>query len=262
MRLFLLGFKAVLFANVLSAQAEPVKTVSMDELKQIFIEKKVSEAVGHLKIHHKTLLKSPAHQKQLADWLSAFQYDSSLGLFEKTLELMMGGGDLSAMDQNLQIILEKEPYNLPVSLHHLKLLIEQQQIKKAREKIAWAQEQMPYLEGYRLYSAWMDLSEGLPVQKISCLHPTLNEPLKDFCFYVKVLEELQQKNLQRASLPLAKLLLKTSLPNKHLALWKKWKKAEDKQKYLSSCAAMSGKQKKMYLFVPDFCKTDDKDARE
>jgi hypothetical protein len=234
----------------------------MEELKQLFIDKKVSEAVEHLKIHHRTLLKTSSAQKQLTDWLSAFQYDSSLGLFEKTLELMLTDGDPSLMEQNLQKILEKEPYHLPVNLHAIKLLIEQKQIKRAREKIAWAQASMPYLESYRVYGAWLDLSEGLPAPKISCNHPTLSEPMVDFCFYVKVLEELQQKNLQRGSLLLSKLLLKTSGPEKHLALWKKWQKAEDKQKYLSSCAAMSGKQKKVYLLVPDFCKIDDKDARE
>lgn len=244
------------------AAAQKAKSVSLDDIKQLIVQKKVSEAVEQLKSSHRGTLKSPAHQKQVAEWLSAFQYDSTLGLFEKTLELMMNDGDPSVIEKNLQNVLEKEPYNVLVLLHSVKFMVQQQQNQRAREKIVWAQGEMPYMEIYRVMGAWLDVNDKLQVGKNSCDHPTLNSAMKDFCFYVKVLEDLQEKNLLKTDRRLSLSLSKTNLPNKYLALWKKWQKDDDLQKYLSSCAAMSGKQKKIYLFVPDFCKVDEKDTRE
>ena len=101
-----------------------------------------------------------------------------------------------------------------------------------------------------------------PTEKPSCVSATLLPVEKDICFYVALMEMVAQSKAKKTTPDVVKAFQRTTVPNRHLVIWEKWQKADEKQKYLSSCRPLSDKQKKAFLMVPEFCKIDEKDANE
>jgi tetratricopeptide (TPR) repeat protein len=241
---------------------------TMDTIKNQFLEKNVAEAVFLLKSDHQQLLKSASHQQQVAQWLSTFQYDSTLSLYEKSMDLLAAQeGDKQEAEKNVLLALEREPHNTKLLTHIIAYWLGQKNISKAREKIKWAQKELPFMEIYKVYGAWLDLHEAVITQKkLVCSSATLLPAEKDFCQYVYLLELVSTSKGKRASAEVMKAFQKTTILNKHAVIWKKWQNAEEKQKYSSSCRTLSDKQKKAFLIVPEFCnqdeKTSDKETHE
>lgn len=235
---------------------------TLDTVKNQFLEKNVGEAVFLLKNEHHKILNSPQSQMQVAQWLSTFQYDSTLSLFEKNLDLLMvPSGDQNEIEKNFLAALEREPYNTKLLTHAIAFWLNQKNFTKAREKIQWAKKELPFMEVYKVYGNWLGLREPNqePNSKISCQTATLLPGEKDFCHYVVLLELAAASKSKKPSPEVMKAFQKTSLLNRHLVIWEKWRRAEEKQKYLSSCRPLSDKQKKAFLMVPEFCKIEEKD---
>lgn len=250
-------------ALLFCAESVATATITMETLKQLFLEKRVDEAADTLKHHHAKLLRSLENQKRVAQWLSAFQFESSLGLFEKTLELISNKGDRGEIEKNFLQILEREPHNTSALNQYIGFLLSSEKYKQAQEKIQWARTELPYLQTYNVFSAWLELREGTgAVSKILCESATLLGPEKEFCIYVKSLEKIQTSKAAKVTPEIRALVKKTTIPNANYYLWKKWKNPEDKQKYLSSCQSLSGKQRRAYLFVPELCKYDENSIDE
>ncbi len=239
-------------------------TLHLDGIKTLFLEKKVSEAIPLLKEAYRERSLSASQQHQIGEWLSAFQFDSTLGIFEKTREEVLTDADVQRAEKSFLQALEKEPFNSVLLSHYIGFLLTQDKKEQAKEKILWANAEMPYMEIYKVFTAWLDLKEGrtLSLNTYSCLAATLGSAEKEFCFYVKLLEKTRLSKSAKPTGEILALSQKTTLPNKHLILWKKWQNPDDKQKYLSSCQAMSGKQKKAYLFVPELCVYKEKEPLE
>ncbi len=237
---------------------------TLDTVKAQFLEKNVGEAVFLLKNEHQKILKTPQSQQQVAQWLATFQYDSTLSLFEKNLDLLMvAGGDQQEIEDNFRVALEREPYNTKLLSHAMAFWLSKGDFDKAREKILWAQRELPFMELYKIYGAWLALREGQPSAiKLSCLSATLLPQEKDYCQLVVLQELVLASKAKKPGPEVVKAFHKTKVQNRHLVLWEKWRKPEDKQKYLSSCRPLSDKQKKAFLIVPEFCKIDEKDTHD
>lgn len=244
-----------------SLSLEAKTTFNMEVVKKLFLEKKISEAIPVLKEAHQSGNLSIPQQKQISQWLTTFQYDSTLGLFEKTREEVLAADEVYEPEKGFLLILEKEPYNSQVLVYYIGFLLSQNKTQEAKDKILWAKTEMPYLEIYNLFAAWVDLQDK-KAHSYSCKATTLSSPEQDFCHYVKLLEKTQLSRAAKPTQEILSLAAKTKIPNKHLVLWKKWKNPLEKQKYLSSCQGMSGKQKKAYLFVPEFCVDKEKETLE
>ncbi len=234
---------------------------TLDTVKNQFLEKNVGEAVFLLKNDHHKILKNSQSQAQVAQWLSTFQYDSTLSLFEKNLDLLMvSAGDQSEIEKNFLLALEREPYNTKLLTHTIAFWLNQKNFSKAREKIEWAKKELPFMEIYKTYGNWLGLQDPKqePNAKVSCQAATLLPGEKDFCLYVVLLELAAASKSKKPSPEVMKAFHKTSILNRHFVLWEKWRRAEEKQKFLSSCRPLSDKQKKAFLMVPEFCKIDDR----
>lgn len=232
---------------------------TLDTVKTQFLEKNVGEAVFLLKNDHHKILNNSQSQMQVAQWLSTFQYDSTLSLFEKNLDLLMvPTGDQNEIEKNFLLALEREPYNTKLLTHTIAFWLNQKNFTKAREKIQWAKKELPFMEIYKVYGSWLELREPLGASaKMSCQAATLLAVEKDFCHYVLLLEIAAVSKSKKPSPEVMKAFHKTSILNRHFAIWEKWRRVEEKQKYLSSCRPLSDKQKKAFLMVPEFCKIDD-----
>lgn len=251
-------FAQLTLALLFCAESLASSSATMDIIKQRFLDKRVDEAVIILKQSHSKQLHSTQNQKQVAQWLSAFQFESSLGLFEKNLELISNKGDVSEIEKNFLQILEKEPHNTNALNQYIGFLLSNDKNKLAQEKIQWALEELPYMQIYNVFAAWLNL-QGVVMTAPPpiCESATLSLPEKEFCFYVKNIEKIQASKAPKVTPEIRAHLKKSTIPNQSYYLWKKWKNSEDKQKYLSSCQSLSGKQRRAYLFVPELCKYDE-----
>jgi hypothetical protein len=235
---------------------------TLDTVKNHFLEKNVGEAVFLLKNDRHKILQNPQSQLQVAQWLSTFQYDSTLSFFEKNLELLtVPTVDQNEIEKNFLLALEREPYNTKLLSHSIVFWLNQTNFTKAREKIQWAKKELPFMEIYRVYGNWLGLrdSQQDANSKLSCQSATLLPGEKDFCQYVVFLELVAASKAKKPSAEIMKAFQKTSILNRHFVMWEKWRRSEEKQKYVSSCRALSDKQKKAFLMVPEFCKIDVKD---
>lgn len=229
--------------------------VQLQTVRQMVLDKHLDEAAMFLKDHSPELLKSPENQRHVSTWFRAFQLDSTLGAFEKALEMNIPDKSVGdVLDERLQVLqkaYEKEPYNMRVIsflIPTLWALKKEAQIKEVLDKASKA---MPFFPQYRVYQSWLN-----PAEKgygDSCDSALMEAAEREFCYYVKVQQRLQNPNITPKDRILKNYLQKTSIPNKHFLLWEKWKNSDEKQKYLSSCQAMSGKSRKTYFLVPDLC---------
>jgi hypothetical protein len=233
---------------------------TIETVKNQFLDKNVGEAVFLLKNDHHKILNNKQNQAQVAQWLATFQYDSTLSLFEKNLDLLMvPAGDQKEIEKNFLVALEREPYNTKLLSHTIAFWLNQKEYSKAREKIQWARKELPYMEIYKVYGIWLDLKEQKELNtKLSCLAASLLPAEKDFCQYVALLELVAASKSKKPSPEVMKAFHKTTILNRHFGIWEKWRRVEEKQKYLSSCRPLSDKQKKAFLTVPEFCKIDEK----
>ncbi|MBY0384051.1 hypothetical protein K2X05_02740 [bacterium] len=259
----MINFTNTVLALLLCVQSFAAASPTIETIKQLVLEKKVEEAVEILKQNHTKLLRSSENQKQVVQWLSAFQFESSLGLFEKTLEMINNKGEPAEIEKNFLQILEKEPHNMSALNQYIGFLLSAEKYKMAQDKIQWARTELPYLQMYNVFAVWLDLHNETNTQvKLVCDSPTLMGPEKEFCVYVKSIEKIQASKSSKVTAEIRALLKKTTIPNQNYYLWKKWKNPEDKQKYLSSCQSLSGKQRRAYLFVPELCKYDENSISE
>lgn len=235
---------------------------TLDTVKTQFLEKNVGEAVFLLKNDHHKILNSSQSQAQVAQWLSTFQFDSTLSLYEKNLDLLtVPLGDQNEIEKNFLTALEREPYNTKLLTHAIAFWLTQKNFAKAREKIAWAKKELPFMEIYKVYGNWLELRDPQPqpISKVSCQAANLLPVEKDFCQYVVLLELAAASKSKKPSPEVMKAFHKTTILNRHFVIWEKWRRAEEKQKFLSSCRPLSDKQKKAFLIVPEFCKIDEID---
>lgn len=234
---------------------------TLDTVKNQFLDKNVGEAVFLLKNDHHKILNNSQSQAKVAQWLSTFQYDSTLSLFEKNLDLLMvSGGDQNEIEKNFLLALEREPYNTKLLSHTIAFWLNQKNFTRAREKIQWAKKELPFMEIYKVYGNWLELHEQQGANiKVSCQAATLLPAEKDLCQYVVLRGLAAASKSKKPSPEVMKAFHKTTILNRHLVIWEKWRRAEEKQKYLSSCRPLSDKQKKAFLTVPEFCKVDEKD---
>ena len=248
----------VVFALLFCVESFAASAPTMQTIKQLFLERRVDEAVAILKKQHTQYLRTSAHKKQVVQWLAAFQLESSLGLFEKNLELINNKGDAGDIEKNFLQILEKEPHNTTALSQYIGFLLSTENYKQAQEKIQWARQEFPYLQIYDVFAAWQDLQGGLKIAQTAwCDSAALVGPEKEFCHYVKLVDKIQTSKSTKVTAEILEIKKKTTIPNQYYYIWKKWKNPEDKQKYLSSCQSLSGKQKRSYLFVPELCKYDE-----
>lgn len=231
---------------------------SMQQVKELILQKKTSEAITLFKECPQDVFSSPQNQKQMAQWLRIFNFDTTIGLYEKTIEMMASGMESSEIEKNFKIALEKEPFNTPLATADLGYLIGKEKLKIAREKVLALNKELPWMEVYRVFLAWLERKEGT-VEKIQlhCESPTLTDEEKDFCELEVLAQKIKDSKGKQLSGELLQLFNRIKLPNKYQLVEAKWHKTEDHQKYLSSCQKMSGKQKKAYLFVPEFCVTEE-----
>ena len=231
-------------------------SANMQMVKSQFLEKNVGEAVFLLKSEHGRILKDSSAQKQIAQWLSAFQFDSTLGNFEKNRELLVSqGSDIQEIEKNFQLALEREPYNTKLLTHAISFWLTQKQFSKAQEKIKWAQQELPFMEIYRVYALELALMEQKPSElNLNCASGTLLSVEKEYCELVVLRKLTKEVKTKKAPSDVMKAFQKTTIPDRHFVMWEKWKNLDEKQKYLSSCRPLSDKQKKAFLMVPNFCK--------
>lgn len=231
-------------------------SANMQMVKSQFLEKNVGEAVFLLKNDHNKILKNPSAQKQIAQWLAAFQFDSTLGLFEKNRELLVSAGsETQEIEKNFQLAMEREPYNTKLLTHSIAFWLTQKQFSKAQEKIKWAQQELPYMEIYRVYALELALMEQKPSElELNCASGTLLSEEKEYCELVVLRNLTKESKAKKAPADVLKAFQKTTIPDRHFVIWEKWKNLDEKQKYLSSCRPLSDKQKKAFLMVPNFCK--------
>lgn len=259
----MMNFAQMLLALLFCAESFASAPPTIETIKQFFLEKRVDEAVEILKLNHEKILRSSENQKQVTQWLSAFQLESSLGVFEKTMEMISNKGDVAEIEKNFLLILEKEPHNTSALSQYIGFLLSNDKQKIAQEKIKWARQELPYLQMYNIFAAWLNLHGGSMLSsKLLCESATLSSSEKEFCVYVKSIEKIQSSKAPKVTMEIRALTKKTTIPNQSYYLWKKWKNSEDKQKYLSSCQGLSGKQRRAYLFVPELCKYDENSLSE
>ncbi len=240
-----------------------ISHATLETVKNQFLEKNVGEAVFFLKNNPK-ILKTSQSQQQVAQWLANFQYDSTLSLFEKTLDLIATpGDDPDEIEKNFLSALEREPYNTKLLSHTIAFWLDRKDYVKAREKIEWAQQELPFMEIYKVYAVWLGLREKqIPSAKVMCKSGTLLGAERDYCFYVSLLEMVAESKAKKPTPEIMKAFHKTMVPNRRFVIWEKWQITDEKQKYLSSCRPLSGRQKKVFLMVPEFCRYDVKDAEK
>lgn len=252
--------KVVLVGVLIFTSAAAVNTVSLQMVRQMVIEKHLDEAAKVLREHSQELLKTPENQRHVSAWFRTFQLDSTLGAFEKAMEMNVPDKnvtDKSANEvleerlQTLQKAYEREPYNLRVISFLVPTLWALKKEGQVKEILDKAQKDMPFFPQYRVYQSWLKPADTTYGE--SCDSALMDGAEREFCYYVKVQQRLQNPNLSPRDRILKNYLQKTSIPNKHFLLWEKWKNSEEKQKYLSSCQAMSGKSRKTYYLVPDLC---------
>jgi hypothetical protein len=253
------------FASSIVFAAQGTKSIPWAEnVKQSFRDANVTGAVDLLKKNQSLLLKTPAVQAQVTEWFTTFQFDATLSLFEKLQEqaiLPEGNKDL---ESGFKEILEKEPYNTLVVTGFIKILIAKGKLGEAKDKVVWARKEIPFLPVYGLLQSWFDIKEKDQLKaQFACESALLRSVERDFCYYLKVLGRLKETRLgKRDQEQIRALARKTMIPDVHYHLWLKWQKPEDKQKYLSSCQSLSGKQKKDYFFVPEMCLYEEKEKSE
>jgi hypothetical protein len=203
---------------------------TLDTVKNQFLDKNVGEAVFLLKNDHHKILHNSQSQVQVAQWLSTFQYDSTLSLFEKNLDLLMvPAGDQNEIEKNFLLALEREPYNTKLLTHTIAFWLNQKNFTKAREKIQWAKKELPFMEIYKVYGNWLELREPQGGgTKISCQAATLLPAEKEFCQYVVLLEVVAASKSKKPSPEVMKAFHKTNILNRHLAIWEKWAKSRGK----------------------------------
>jgi hypothetical protein len=255
----------LLFFGGVSFAAQKIRPSPwIEDVKQAFREARVADAVTLLKKNQSILFKSYTQQKQITEWFTTFQFDSSLSLFEKLQEQAILQDTSVDIESGFKEILEKEPFNTLVLTGYIKFLIEKGKMNLAKEKIIWAQKEIPFLPIYSLLNAWILLKESNSFEdKFSCDTGLLRAAETDFCCYLKVLSRLKNdQNKKGEQEEIRNLAKRTAIPNVYYHLWQKWQKPADKQKYLSSCQSLSGKQKKEYFFVPEMCLIEEKERSE
>ncbi len=234
--------------------------VTLQSVRQMVLEKHLDEAATLLKEHSRELLNSTENQHQVSSWFRTFQFDSTLGSFEKALE--MSATEKSAPEKNtsealeerlqiLQKAYEKEPYNLQVISFLIPTLWALKKESQLKEVLDKALKDMPFFPQYKVYQGW--LKPEMTGLGENCESALMEAAEREFCYYVKAQQRLTNPNISPKDRILKNYLQKTSIPNKHFLLWEKWKNSDEKQKYLSSCQAMSGKSRKTYYLVPDLC---------
>jgi hypothetical protein len=235
------------------AVVAPLPPSSMAQIKTLFAEKKVDDAIKILRQQYKSLLRTDSDRRELSRWLSLFLFDDTMATHEKA----MGLEETKAEEAEAEYkkALDAEPYNKAVISHYLSFLIGTERFRPAQSFVESKLVEQPYMALYKLYGAHAQALLGQKTSAPPCDSRDFDEVELKYCYLVQLIVKVSALD-PKAPLeqgPLKTLAKRAKLPDAQYWLWKANGDQGELKKYVSLCQSLSVKDKKNYKIVPGVC---------